>query len=471
MEKDEFEFQKFKKSGSITPFLIGTSLIFLTAFLLRNCNSPNKLWNGSRPNYTKISPIFPDNPNVLKPIDTTKIIIPDDPLKRPVISNLLNVYLKDSTDLIDFSKDVVNAYIKDSLKITYYAEAYKRVQFEVPSNRRKELKISIKQDFPVVKFVCNESILSSNNTKTDPGFKNSNYDWFYRQIGLYKAWEETMGSDSIKIAVIDDSFDLKHKELINQAINPWNVVAYSDTINTYNNRLTHGTHVAGTIAGEINNEVGISGVAPKCKIIPIQISDQHGRMTSSSILDGIFYALKNDADVINMSLGLDLSHAYANLSPEQQKAYAKTIYVDEAAMWDEVYNIAEKEGTIIVQAAGNSSVLSMLDPMKRSNYTITVGASDANEKIAKFSNYGDGVAIYAPGVNIYSSVPNQQFKQLDGTSMASPIIAGCIALMKTIDKDITVGEIKKLLSETSKDIEGDNKLIQIDKLLLKMKAL
>jgi subtilisin family serine protease len=471
MSKEEFEFQKFRKSGSVIPFITAALAILTIAFLLRTCNSPNEFWNGSHPNYSKIAPIFPEKPNVLKPIDTTKIIIPDDPLKRPVLSNLLNVYVQDTTNLKQFYEAVINTYIDDSISVTYYADAYKRVQFEVPPNRQKQLKTQIKNDFPIVKFVCFESIFSNNQTKTDPGFNNSDFDWFYSQIGLYKAWNQTMGDPSIKIAVIDDSFDPNHKELINQIENPWNVFEYSDVLEVYNSKSIHGTHVAGTAVGEINNGVGISGVAPRCKLIPIQIADQNGMMTTSSILDGIFYALKNKANIINMSLGLDLSSAFENLTDQQQEAYAKEIYLDEAAMWNEVYEIAAKEGVIIVQAAGNSSVVSALDPMKRSKATIIVGATDRDEKLAIFSNYGYGVDIYAPGVNIYSSIPNQQFKQMDGTSMASPIIAGCVALIKSLDKNLSITDIKKLMNETGKTFDGEDNLIQIDQLLLKIKAL
>jgi subtilisin family serine protease len=218
--------------------------------------------------------------------------------------------------------------------------------------------------------------------------------------------------------------------------------------------------------------VGISGVAPRCKLIPIQIADQNGMMTTSSILDGIFYALKNDADIINMSLGIDLSDAAKYLTEEQQETFAKTIYKDEAAMWNEVYEIAQKEGTIIVQAAGNSSVISSLDPMKRSNISIIVGATDRKGKKAQFSNYGDGVDVYAPGVSIYSSVPNQNFEQLDGTSMASPIIAGCVALIKSLNKDASIIDIKRLINDTGIIVEGTGKkLIQIDELLIKLIAL
>jgi subtilisin family serine protease len=466
MSDGDLNFQRLKRKGSIIPFIIAALLIFATIFLLRNCNSPNQFWNGSAPGYG----LFPDNPNTLQPIDTTKIIIPDDPLKRPIISDLLNVYVTDTTDLKGFASEVINSYISDSLKVTYYAEAYKRVQFKVPTNKQKAFKDRFKKDFPSIKFVCYESILSSKKTKTDPGFSNKNYDWFYEQIGLFEAWKTTMGDPTIKVAVIDDSFDPSHKELINQIELPWNVFEYSNDIKTYNNKLKHGTHVAGTVAGEINNGAGISGVAPKCKIIPIQIANSNGMMTTSSILDGIFYALKNKANIINMSLGADLSTAH-NLTEEQQKVYARTIYKDEAAMWNEVYEIASKEGVVIVQAAGNSSVIAALDPMKRSKISITVGASDRNKRRAKFSNYGQKVDIYAPGTNIYSCIPNQKFEMLDGTSMASPIVAGCVALIKSINNSLSTSEIKELINTTAEEVNGELRFIQIDKLLQKIQAL
>lgn len=470
MSKSDLEFNKFKTKGSIVPFIVVAVIIFILVFLMRNCNSPNEFWNGIHPENNQVQPFFPENPNTLQPIDTTKIVVPNDPLKRPILSNLLNVYVQDTTNLKKFSIDVINKFINDSIKVTYYAEAYKRVQFKVPTTRQTELKRSIKENFNHVKFVCYESILSTNQTRTDPGFNNPDYTWFYDQIGLFDAWDRTMGDPKIKIAVLDDSFDPNHKEIINRMENPWNVFEYSNSIKTYN-KFNHGTHVAGTVVGEINNGLGISGVAPKCKLIPIQIANSHGKITTSSVLDGIFYALKNGADVINMSFGIDLSHAFGNISEDQQKMYAKTLYVDEEAMWNEVFEIASKEGVVIVQAAGNSSAIAALDPMKRSEIAIVVGATDRNKKVAEFSNYGNEVDIYAPGVGIYSAVPNQNFKMMDGTSMSSPIVAGCVALIKSINNQLSTAEIKQMINDSAEDLEGGNKFIQINQILLKIQAL
>ncbi|WP_143569834.1 S8 family peptidase [Tenacibaculum agarivorans] len=467
MRNNEYYFKKLNSGANPWPFIIGVLLVLLVLMLLRHCNTPNKFWGDNTSYEYRVIPIFPDKPNLLRPIDTTKIIIPDDPIKRPIISNLLNVYVQDTIDLKQFAAKVIDKYSTDSLLVTYYADAYKRIQFEIPSNKRNELKKSIKQDFSVVKFVCYESILSSSKKNTDPGFNNPNYSWFYEQIGLYRAWDITMGNEDIKIAVIDDSFDATHPELSKRIEKPWNVYEYSDNVKTYN-KLIHGTHVAGTAVGEKNNNLGISGVAPNCKLIPVQIADQQGRMTTSSILDGIFYALKNDADVINLSLGINMPHL-KNLTEKEQEMYSKTTFLEEAEMWNEVYEIAQKENTVIVQAAGNSSVLAALDPMKRSKATIIVGATNQDKKIANFSNYGEKVDVYAPGVAIYSSLPNGKFDVMDGTSMSSPIVSGCVGLIKSINDSLSITSIKKLIRNTGLTIKDDNKLIQIDNILLQIK--
>ncbi|HAA22372.1 MAG TPA: hypothetical protein DCR93_22755 [Cytophagales bacterium] len=468
MANNIFRFNKLRRGANPWPFILGALLFLLLLFLLRYCNTPNHFYGNSNPHYGQ----WPQEPGLRQPIDSTKIIVPPgDSLKRPIISNLLNVYVQDSVDLKVFANQVIYQYPQDSIQVTYYADEYKRIQFQIPAARRDTLKKSLKQDFAVVKFVVFESILNNQQTAQDPGFSDINNHWFYEQIGLYDAWKQTMGKPEVKIAIIDDSFDATHPELINQIDSPWNVFEYSPNLNTYRT-LVHGTHVAGTAVGESDNGVGISGVAPRCRLIPIQIADAQGRMTTTSILDGIFYALKNDADVINMSLGLDLAHLVGWLSEQEQEQYANTIFQDEAAMWNEVYEIAQKENTVIVQAAGNSNVVTSLDPMKRSSVTIVVGATDRNQQKAGFSNYGQKVDIYAPGVGIYSSVPNQRFERMDGTSMASPMVAGCVGLIKSVDSTLSATDIIQLMNDTGIPINasGDDKLIQIDEVLQKIQT-
>lgn len=471
------EFKKIRNSDvSWLWLLLAVISILLLILLFKTCNPANKFYSNSQNQNNVLIikrpyPAYPDKPNLLHPIDTAQIIIPDDPLRRPILANILNVYLQDTVTLLNFSKKVISKYESDKIKVTYFADEYKRIQLLVPKNRRDSLKALIKSDFIEVKFVCNETVFSQTNiAKADPGYNTKNHFWFYEQIGLFQAWNTTLGDTSIKIAVIDDGFDANHPELASQIESPWNVFDYSNQLNTWGNKLKHGTHVAGTVAGVLNNDYGISGVAPNCKLMLIQIADRQGRMTTTSILDGIFFALKNGADVINMSLGIDIQNLASSMTEQQQEAYSKTIHLDEAAMWDEVYEIAEREGVIIVQAAGNSNVIAAIDPMKRSKSTIVVGATNRNQRKANFTNYGIAVDIYAPGVGIYSCVPGGKFINMDGTSMSSPIVAGCIGLIKSINKSISTNEIKQLLTNNGDNVKNSKgKIINIDRIITKLK--
>lgn len=474
----EHNLEKFK-TGTFNWKYFFYFLLFLLALLLmiRACNFlPNEYYSNTNNRIDSLwvdvpvngEIVFPDNPNHLTPIDTSQIIeLPDDALKRKIVGNLLNIYLHKDVNIQAYSQKLIESYPNDSIEVVYYAEEYKRVQISLQQTRRDFFKDELKKNTNEVKFVCYESVLSNTDLKgSDVGFSNPDYTWFYEQIGLFNAWEEGKGSKDVVVAVIDDSFDSNHPELANQFAKPWNVFEYSNILLTYGGKLIHGTHVAGTVAGNINNGVGISGVAPLCKIMPIQIADEGGRMTTTSILDGIFYALKNGADVINLSLGLNIPE---NLTEQEQIDLIESGYLDEAEMWDEVYNIASEEGVVIVQASGNSNVLAKIDPMKRSAISLVVGASNRSSNKASFSNYGPNVDVYAPGVDIYSSTPNASFQLMDGTSMASPIVAGCIALIKSKNQDLTVNEIKQLIESTGTPISNQNgKLIQIDKILSKI---
>lgn len=451
-----------------------TVLAFL--FLFRACNNGINEFRGGP--YSQVTdtiyqvitpPVFPDFPNKHQPIDSSKIIIPDDSLSREIISNLLNVYVEDTVNLKDFALQVAFKFPGDSIQVNYFAEAYKRIQFKVPANLRDSLKIAFKNEFAQVKFVCVEAIYRQSYTSNDPYFKNPDFSWFYEQIGLYQAWDITLGDPQIKIAVIDDSFDPDHPELENKIRDGWNVVDYSSGLTSYNGTLFHGTHVAGTVGAEEGNGIGLSGVAPNCSVMPIQVGDNQGRMTTSAILDGFFYALKNKADIINLSLGITTPANGTGMSLAEQKRYAKNYYVDEAAMWDEVFGIAESEGVVVVQAAGNADMLAALDPMKRSNHCIIVGATDRSGQRADFSNFGDQVTIFAPGVDIYSSLPDNQLDKLSGTSMAAPIVSGAVALILSVNGQLNPPEIKKLLENYGSTVTGHTgKFIHIGKILDKI---
>ena len=213
---------------------------------------------------------------------------------------------------------------------------------------------------------------------------------------------------------------------------------YYGNNNVYTNNSGHGTHVAGIIAAE-HNDIGIDGVAIDVKIMALRAVPD-GDEYDLDVANAIRYAVDNGARIINCSFG--------------KKYSPLKYYVNEAIKY------AEEKGVLIVKAAGNSSENIDIDvhyPTDKkenkktpySNNVITVGASSNKADLllpAEFSNYGKrNVDIFAPGVAINSTVPNNGYSIKSGTSMASPVVAGCAALILSYYPELTVFELKETI--------------------------
>jgi subtilisin family serine protease len=203
----------------------------------------------------------------------------------------------------------------------------------------------------------------------------------------------------------------------------------------------HGTHVAGIIAANRADNLGISGIADNVKIMPIRAVPD-GDERDKDVANAIRYAADNGAQIINMSFG-------KSFSPEKD-------YVDSAVKY------AETKGVLIVHAAGNDNADNDVeDNFPNKNYLsggkcatwISVGAlswKKGNDMVAEFSNFGNkSVDLFAPGVDIYSSVINKKFEELSGTSMASPVVAGVAALVWSYFPKLTAVQLKDILLESS----------------------
>lgn len=172
-----------------------------------------------------------------------------------------------------------------------------------------------------------------------------------------------------------------------------------------NDAQGHSSHVCGIIAA-IDNGEGVIGVAPKAKLIPIKVLNNQARGNYGTIMKGLRLAIDKNVDVINMSLGA------GDVPPPEFYDLIK-----------EAYN----KGIIMVAAAGNNAG-NVLYPAKYDEI-IAVAAVDTNKQLAHFSSRGDTVDVSAPGVNIYSTHLNNSYAILNGTSQASPFVAGVCALM------------------------------------------
>ena len=209
--------------------------------------------------------------------------------------------------------------------------------------------------------------------------------------------------------------------------------------NVSNVPLMHGTHLSGIVAADRNNGIGMQGIADNVQIMMVRTSaegDEHDK----DIATGIRYAVDNGAKVINMSFG-------KSLSPDKK-------------MIDDAVKYALAKDVLLVQAAGNSKRnIDAFDNFPNPKYFltdsmatnwITVGASDSAGMAADFSNYGAGVVnLFAPGVAIYSTIPGgNKYMSWDGTSMASPVVTGVAALIRSYFPGVPATDVKKILEQT-----------------------
>ena len=224
-------------------------------------------------------------------------------------------------------------------------------------------------------------------------------DWGLVAAGIPLAHQHTRGA-GVRVAVLDTGGP-NHLDLNDNLLPAIDCSGSGDPTD----HQGHGTHVAGVI-GALSNGIGILGVAPEVKIIPIKVLDDYGQSGFQQIEDGIRAAIAAGADIINMSLGATV--------PPPDTLHAAII---EAA----------NKGIIIIAAAGNDAGNVNFPAIYPE--VIAVAAVDKEGNLASFSSRGDKVAVAAPGVNIYSTYLANQYAVLNGTSQASPFICGVCALI------------------------------------------
>ena len=226
------------------------------------------------------------------------------------------------------------------------------------------------------------------------------------------------------IAVIDTGVDLDHPEFLGRIVAGYDFVD-DDSIADDGNG--HGTHVAGTIAGA-NDGTGITGVAYDAAIMPLRVLGNDGYGWTSDIISAVRWAADNGAHVINLSLGVS--------------GYSQ-------AMADAI-SYASGRGSVVVMAAGNSGGMAPEYPAAHAiDHGIAVGAVDSNRSFAGFSNRAGSTQldyVTAPGVNIYSAVPRGGYDTFNGTSMATPHVAGVAGLLKSHDGSLSASAIEDLLT-------------------------
>jgi subtilisin family serine protease len=229
-----------------------------------------------------------------------------------------------------------------------------------------------------------------------------NAGWGVQAFDLPKAWIKTKG-EGVKIAVLDTGCDLDHPDLKNNILPGVNLINKSKDPWDDNK---HGTHVCGIIAAE-NNDIGVVGVAPNSKIIPVKVLDGGGNGNAQSICEGIKWSVDvAKADFICMSLG----------SPSPVQSIHDAIK----------YALSKK--VICFVAAGNAGKTQKIFYPAEYPESIAIGSIDENLQRSDFSNTGYNLDFMAPGSRILSTVPDKWYAIMSGTSMAAPFAVGVAAL-------------------------------------------
>ncbi|MFC7847155.1 S8 family serine peptidase [Arthrobacter sp. NPDC057388] len=257
-------------------------------------------------------------------------------------------------------------------------------------------------------------------------------------VDAVEAWNITTGS-GIKVAVLDSGVASDNPD-----INPKVVLrANFSSAATNEDNYGHGTHVAGIVAATSNNTIGVAATCPGCTILAGKVLNDSGVGSSSSLANGINWAVANGAKVINMSIGVRASRTL-----------------------ETAINNAWSKGVVLVAAAGNGGNQTKIYPAAYPN-VIAVAATDNKDAKASFSTYGASwVDIAAPGVNVYSTFPNHTFvlgtqnnrsfgyDVGNGTSMSSPIVAATAALAFSSHPGATNTSVRTIVESTADKIAG-----------------
>lgn len=270
-------------------------------------------------------------------------------------------------------------------------------------------------------------------TPNDPYY--SVYQWGPPQVNAPLAWAQSTGA-GVTIAVVDTGVDLNHPDLASKIVAGWDF-ANGDSVPQDDHG--HGTHVAGIAAAATDNQLGVAGLGWDASIMPVKVLDSYGYGYNTDIANGISWAVDRGAQVINLSVG--------------------------GEVWSQVLqdatDYAFSQGALVVAAAGNCGDLTDYYPCQTHNPTfypaanpnvLAVGATTASDMRASFSEYGYFVDVTAPGVDIYSTLWNDSYESLSGTSMASPLVAGVAALAWARQPALTNAQIADVILGSATDL-------------------
>ena len=301
------------------------------------------------------------------------------------------------------------------------------VTVSVPPSRSASTVARSLAKLPGVRYVQPEHVVHAEYTPSDPDYPTQ---WGLPAIGATSAWDVTMGSPDVVVAVVDTGINSSNPDLAGQVLTADGVNFVDPTYDASDDN-GHGTHVAGIIAASMDDGIGGTGLAPGCRLMPVKVLDGTGSGTDAQVAAGIDWAVDHGAKVINMSLG----------------GSGTSAVLDDAAAY------AEGNDVTLVAAAGNDGAYETDIYPAAAPGVVAVGATGRDDDIAPFSNWGPYVDVAAPGVGILSTWNDGGMRTESGTSMATPFVSAAIALVRS-EFGLSSAQAIARLEATAKDLGG-----------------
>ena len=355
-----------------------------------------------------------------------------------------HIYIKQDLDskeapaqYVKYCKDFLSEFGFQKLEASFHfaQEDQLRRIFRIyfSENDKKEELIRKLQGLNIVEYAEPVPLLLKSLTPNDLGGNSTTGtgQWNLHKIRAQQAWDISTGSLDIKVGVVDDAVLVTHPDLAPNCVAGRDVSNNTNNPNPPNNNFSHGTHVAGTVSAKTNNGLGIASIGFNIKILPVKSSNSSTSISHG--YEGVTWASNNGADVINMSWGGTFGgQTGAN-----------------------VVNAAFNNGVTLVAAAGNNGVTTVFYPAGYNN-VISVAATQSNDQKASFSNYGNWIDISSPGTAIRSTIVGNSYGNMQGTSMASPLVAGLCGLILSVNPLLTPTQVKACLQSSADNINQQN---------------
>lgn len=279
----------------------------------------------------------------------------------------------------------------------------------------------------------------------DPDYQSENKSWWLRKLNAEPMWEIQKNGSQVIMAVIDAGFDFAHPDL--QGV--FTATGLNYTTDAWNKDADHGTHVSGTIGALRNNGQGLSGITDKAVLFPVKLVD-------IARLPSVFAQLNtySNVHIATMSMGWVWKKRNANAvqngfkvhTLKEMQRFSKNLDMAIAP----AFEMFSKEGGVMCKSAGNDNGLDASLNGMNFPATIVVGASGVNGGLTVFSNTGKRVDIVAPGRSIWSTKNNGTYGYMSGTSMATPIVCGTVAAIRSVRPQLGAITIKTLLRKSGR---------------------